>query len=108
MHADPRCRRVEILLPNLLFLLRGRTLGQSRGLAIPLLRLLQLRQHSLLSQGAPWSVRLAAKLLREKSRGAGSPWSAYLAILPKVVPSTLTAFEWEDMQARPTQRAPSD
>lgn len=29
---------------------------------------------------APWSVRLAAKLLREVAKGAASPWAAYLQV----------------------------
>ncbi len=49
-------------------------------------------------QDAPWSVRLSAKLLRERGRGAQSPWYPYIRVLPKSVPAPLETFSWEDMQ----------
>lgn len=48
-------------------------------------------------QDAPWSVRLACKLLRLKSHGDDSPWSPYLDVLPDKVPAPLETFTWEDM-----------
>jgi hypothetical protein len=54
--------------------------------------------HTLLPQGAPWSVRLAAKLLRERGRGPASPWHWYLRVLPQLVPAPLETFSWEEMQ----------
>ncbi|KAL4428352.1 hypothetical protein ABPG75_002441 [Micractinium tetrahymenae] len=49
----------------------------------------------------PWSVRLAGRLLCMLAEGAGSasPWQPYLQVLPAAVPSPLTAFSWEDIQA---------
>ena len=32
------------------------------------------------AQGAPWSVRLSAKLLREVAAGPASPWWPYLQV----------------------------
>jgi len=54
--------------------------------------------NSMLYQGAPWSVRLAAKVLRERALGAGSPWRRYIAVLPAGVPSPLNSFSWDEMQ----------
>ncbi|CAD7696604.1 unnamed protein product [Ostreobium quekettii] len=54
--------------------------------------------NQLLYEGAPWSVRLACKLLRLKSNGGGSPWSPYISVLPRKVPSVLQRFEWEDIK----------
>ncbi|GMH33156.1 hypothetical protein BSKO_00990 [Bryopsis sp. KO-2023] len=50
-------------------------------------------------EGAPWSVRLACKLLRLKSEGFQCPWYPYLQSLPDLVPGILSTFQWEDMQA---------
>ena len=36
--------------------------------------------NTLVYQGAPWSVRLAAKLLRMRRAGVASPWHAYLQV----------------------------
>lgn len=47
----------------------------------------------------PWSVRLAGKLLGMVQQGASCPWHPYLQVLPKVVPSPLTTFSWQDVQA---------
>ncbi|KAK9805479.1 hypothetical protein WJX72_000563 [[Myrmecia] bisecta] len=47
---------------------------------------------------APWSVRLAAKLLRELAKGHESPWAAYLQVLPAVVDGPLTTFAWGDFK----------
>ncbi len=47
-----------------------------------------------LYEGAPWSVRLAAKLLRERARGNASPWQPYVRALPQVVPCPLTTWSW--------------
>ncbi|KAG2440536.1 hypothetical protein HYH02_010414 [Chlamydomonas schloesseri] len=54
--------------------------------------------NALLYEGAPWSVRLACKLLRHKAAGAASPWSAYVKVLPAQVPAPLETFGWEDIQ----------
>ena len=43
-------------------------------------------------------MRLAAKLLRELSRGQASPWHRYLRVLPQLVPAPLETFSWEEMQ----------
>ena len=48
---------------------------------------------------APWSLRLAARLLELRAQGDSCPWAAYIATLPVVVPSPLTAFTWEDVEA---------
>ncbi|OAE35833.1 hypothetical protein AXG93_4225s1370 [Marchantia polymorpha subsp. ruderalis] len=37
-------------------------------------------------RGAPWEIRLAAKLLRERSRGNKSKWASYIKLLPTFVP----------------------
>ena len=34
--------------------------------------------NDLVYEDAPWSLRLACKLLREKARGSSSPWHPYL------------------------------
>mmetsp|Transcript_3417 Transcript_3417/g.9820 ORF Transcript_3417/g.9820 Transcript_3417/m.9820 type:complete len:533 (-) Transcript_3417:2061-3659(-) len=54
--------------------------------------------NALLYTGAPWSIRLAAKILREKAKGPESVYQCYLNVLPKSVPSPLTGFTWEEMQ----------
>ena len=36
--------------------------------------------HELTYEGAPWSVRLAAKLLKERAKGSDSPWAPYLQV----------------------------
>mmetsp|Transcript_40319 Transcript_40319/g.95819 ORF Transcript_40319/g.95819 Transcript_40319/m.95819 type:complete len:347 (+) Transcript_40319:75-1115(+) len=51
----------------------------------------------LLYQDAPWSVRLAAKILREKAKGSNSPWKSYIDVLPTTILSPLTNFSWEEM-----------
>ena len=35
----------------------------------------------LVYEGAPWSVRLAARLLRERALGAASAWYPYLQVV---------------------------
>jgi hypothetical protein len=50
--------------------------------------------NALLADSAPWSARLAAKLLRERAKGADSPWRAYIAVLPEAV-QTPVAWPWE-------------
>lgn len=52
----------------------------------------------------PWSVRLAGRLLRLAAQGGACPWAPYLAVLPQAVPSPLTAFSWEDVQAVEVRR----
>jgi hypothetical protein len=47
----------------------------------------------------PWSVRLAGKLLGLVAQGGACPWQPYLRVLPERVPSPLTTFSWEDVQA---------
>lgn len=47
----------------------------------------------------PWSVRLAGKLLGMVAQGGACPWQPYLRVLPEQVPSPLTTFSWEDVQA---------
>ncbi|KAI3428549.1 hypothetical protein D9Q98_007371 [Chlorella vulgaris] len=47
----------------------------------------------------PWSVRLAGKLLQMLQQGDACPWKPYLAVLPRVVPSPLTTYSWDDVQA---------
>jgi hypothetical protein len=44
---------------------------------------------------APWSVRLACKLLRERAKGPASPWSHYIAALPVQVPRALDTLRWD-------------
>ena len=53
--------------------------------------------------GAPWGVRLAAKLLRERAEGQGGARAPWLAVLPESVPSAYF-FEWEE--TREIQYAP--
>ena len=36
--------------------------------------------NALVYEDAPWSVRLACKLLREKAKGSSSPWHPYLQV----------------------------
>jgi len=55
--------------------------------------------NTFVGKDAPWSVRLACKLLRLKSQGAASPWSPYLNSLPPLVPAPLVNFSWEDVQS---------
>ncbi|KAJ9526499.1 hypothetical protein QJQ45_017424, partial [Haematococcus lacustris] len=52
----------------------------------------------LVYEDAPWSVRLATKLLREVGKGRTSPWFPYLRVLPSRLPVPLETFGWEDMQ----------
>ncbi|KAJ9526145.1 hypothetical protein QJQ45_009581 [Haematococcus lacustris] len=52
----------------------------------------------LVYEDAPWSVRLATKLLREVGKGRTSPWFPYLRVLPARLPVPLETFGWEDMQ----------
>ena len=35
---------------------------------------------------APWGVRLACRLLQERSKGDDSEWAPYLALIPPLVP----------------------
>ncbi|PNH12682.1 hypothetical protein TSOC_000380, partial [Tetrabaena socialis] len=55
--------------------------------------------NQLMYEGAPWSVRLACKLLRNKALGPQSPWHAYIQVLPSLVPAPLETFSWEDIAA---------
>lgn len=55
--------------------------------------------NALVYRGAPWSVRLAAKVLRLRAQGAACPWYPYVQVLPRKVPSPPTSFSWEDVQA---------
>lgn len=48
---------------------------------------------------APWSVRLAAKLLREFKKGEASPWYPYLTVLPGFKPGLMHCASWEDISA---------
>jgi hypothetical protein len=54
---------------------------------------------ALPAQGAPWSVRLACKLVRQCAAGASSPWAPYLRVLPRHVPTPLDTFSWEQLEA---------
>ncbi|GAX76985.1 hypothetical protein CEUSTIGMA_g4432.t1 [Chlamydomonas eustigma] len=54
--------------------------------------------NALLYKGAPWSVRLSAKLLRQVAAGSSCPYWPYLQVLPQQVPAPLETFCWEDMQ----------
>ena len=36
-------------------------------------------------EGAPWSVRLACRLLRERAAGATSPWFPYIQVITKAL-----------------------
>eukprot|EP00798_Chlamydomonas_sp_ICE-L_P001034 gene1034-3895_t len=51
--------------------------------------------NKLMYDGAPWSVRLAAKLLREVEKGVDSPWLPYLLVLPERVPAPLEVLPWD-------------
>ncbi|GIL72494.1 hypothetical protein Vretifemale_2854, partial [Volvox reticuliferus] len=55
--------------------------------------------NQLLYPGAPWSVRLACKLLRHLAAGKRSPWAPYIKVLPRHVPAPLESFTWEDISA---------
>ena len=44
-------------------------------------------------------MRLAATLLQLQAQGAACPWLPYLCTLPRSVPSPLTEFSWEDIEA---------
>lgn len=49
---------------------------------------------------APWSVRLACKILQLKAEGGGSAWKDYVNTLPNLVPSPLSSsFGWDDIRA---------
>lgn len=48
--------------------------------------------------GAPWSVRLASRLLRELGMGAQSPWSAYVGALPRRVPAASATWTWDQVR----------
>eukprot|EP00467_Chlorarachnion_reptans_P022018 CAMPEP_0114492898 /NCGR_PEP_ID=MMETSP0109-20121206/3813_1 /TAXON_ID=29199 /ORGANISM="Chlorarachnion reptans, Strain CCCM449" /LENGTH=1080 /DNA_ID=CAMNT_0001669797 /DNA_START=430 /DNA_END=3668 /DNA_ORIENTATION=- len=52
---------------------------------------------SLYYEDAPWNVRLACTLLREKRKGARSAFFSYIQALPKIVPSPINTFEWEQI-----------
>ncbi|KAK9867596.1 hypothetical protein WJX84_003298 [Apatococcus fuscideae] len=51
----------------------------------------------LVYEGAPWSVRLAAKLLREASKGEDSAWFPFIQALPTSINTPLD-YEWEVLQ----------
>ena len=52
--------------------------------------------NELLAADAPWSARLAARLLRERAKGASSPYSAYINALPPVDEAVSPAqWPWE-------------
>eukprot|EP00899_Mesostigma_viride_P018362 jgi/Mesvir1/26527/Mv16182-RA.1 len=51
-----------------------------------------------LYEGAFWSIKLAARLLRERAKGDASRWAAYIAHLPQSMATPLT-FQWESLQA---------
>ncbi|MEW5308892.1 MAG: hypothetical protein WDW38_000813 [Sanguina aurantia] len=55
--------------------------------------------HHLMYEGAPWSVRLAAKLLRQSAAGPSSAWSHYLAVLPAQIPTPVTTYSWDQIKA---------
>ncbi|PRW44382.1 Histone-lysine N-methyltransferase setd3 [Chlorella sorokiniana] len=59
----------------------------------------QQAQQAQQERELPWSVRLAGRLLAKAAEGDACPWAPYLAVLPQQVPSPLTAFSWEDVQA---------
>ena len=46
-----------------------------------------------------WGLRLAARLLQERAKGASSLWAPYLATLPASVPAPLQTFSWEAIKA---------
>ena len=48
----------------------------------------------LLHKSAPWSARLAARLLREHAAGSESAWQPYLAVLPRRV-ETPVLWSWD-------------
>lgn len=48
---------------------------------------------------APWSVRLACKILRMKYQGYDCPWFPYISVLPCRVPTPLSTFSWEDISS---------
>ena len=50
--------------------------------------------NALLDDAAPWSARLAARLLREDAQGAASQWRPYLDVLPTAV-DTPAQWPWE-------------
>lgn len=53
--------------------------------------------NELVYAGAPWSVRLACKILRLKAQGQASPFYPYIQALPASVPTPLITFTWEDI-----------
>ncbi|GIL55730.1 hypothetical protein Vafri_11264 [Volvox africanus] len=55
--------------------------------------------NQLLYPGAPWSIRLACKLLRHLAAGTRSPWAPYIKVLPRHVPAPLESFSWEEISA---------
>jgi hypothetical protein len=56
-------------------------------------------------EGAPWSVRLASRLLRELNAGQRSPWAPYVAALPAVVPAAAATWSWDETRALADARA---
>lgn len=50
--------------------------------------------NALLHESAPWSARLAARLLREDALAAASQWRPYLDVLPTRV-DTPAQWPWE-------------
>jgi len=60
---------------------------------------MELETHLILTiQGAPYSVRLACKLLREKSLEESSDWFPYIQSLPLQVPCPLLEFTNRDLR----------
>ncbi|CAG9466094.1 unnamed protein product [Pedinophyceae sp. YPF-701] len=49
-------------------------------------------------EGAPWSVRLACRILRERG-DPSSPFKPYIDSLPSVVPGPVTTWSWDDVQS---------
>jgi hypothetical protein len=53
---------------------------------------------------APWSVRLASRLLRERLAAERSPWHPYVAALPRTVPAA-SAWDWDQTRLLADARA---
>ncbi|CAM6085612.1 unnamed protein product [Calypogeia fissa] len=60
---------------------------------------------SLYTDGTPWEVQLAAKLLRERSKGLQSRWKSYIKLLPRFIPLPIFFSELEvnNIQDKTTQ-----
>ena len=54
---------------------------------------------------APWGVRLACRLLQERSKSDDSEWAPYLALLPDVVPGS--PLLWTDEEVLALQYPPA-